>query len=468
MRWSIRNQILVPLVAIQGAAVCATALATAGLAARRGERQVIDRLNGVVEALGHASFPYNGAVLARMRGLSGAEFVAQAADGRVTAASAPGLESNPPPAVAAGAGRLESLGAAPAVEIAGVRYLAVRLPPGGRGDGASLLVLYPETSWRQARREAAEPPLWLGGGSLVAMTLVTGWIAHRIGRRLRRVNREVARIAAGHFEGLEPGPEADEVADLVASVNTMCLRLRDLSRTERRSERTRLLAQLAAGLAHQLRNALTGARLSLQLHARRCPGAAGDRTLEVALRQLALTEEQVKGLLSLGRVEDRPAVACDLSRLLADVALLVGPACEHARVALVVGPADDPPRVTADGPGLRAAVLNLALNAVEAAGPGGTVRLAAVAVADADASAVEVRDTGPGPPAELADALFEPFSTGKPEGVGLGLALAHQVATRHGGTLAWSREHDETCFRLTLPRADRAAAGASAPAGETA
>ena len=73
MRWSIRNQILIPLIVIQGMTVCAITLAAATLAARRSERQVIDRLNGVVETLGHANFPYTRSVLARMRGLSGAD-----------------------------------------------------------------------------------------------------------------------------------------------------------------------------------------------------------------------------------------------------------------------------------------------------------------------------------------------------------------------------------------------------------
>ncbi len=58
MRWSIRNQILVPLIAIQAAAVAAIAIATATLAARRSERQIVDRLNGVIDALGDARFPY--------------------------------------------------------------------------------------------------------------------------------------------------------------------------------------------------------------------------------------------------------------------------------------------------------------------------------------------------------------------------------------------------------------------------
>ncbi len=98
---------------------------------------------------------------------------------------------------------------------------------------------------------------------------------------------------------------------------------------------------------------------------------------------------------------------------------------------------------------MRAALLNLTLNAIEAAGPGGTVRLEATALGEE--VAVEVADSGAGPPPELGDSLCEAFVTSKPEGVGLGLALAHRVAADHGGRLAWTRQDGETRFRLTLP-----------------
>ena len=105
----------------------------------------------------------------------------------------------------------------------------------------------------------------------------------------------------------------------------------------------------------------------------------------------------------------------------------------------------------ADIQGLRGAVLNLTLNAIEAAGPAGEVRLQASEQTFANAVLIEVRDNGPGPPRELADALGEPFVTGKAEGVGLGLALAKQVAIDHGGMLTWEREGRQTCFRLSFP-----------------
>jgi signal transduction histidine kinase len=240
------------------------------------------------------------------------------------------------------------------------------------------------------------------------------------------------------------------VRELSLSINRMCQQLATMRKTIGESERTRLLAQLAAGLAHQLRNSLTGARMSVQLHARRYPAREGDQSLNVALRQLAMTEEHVKALLTLGRVERRAPQPCDLGSLLADVALLVHPSCQHARVALRHEEGTPPLSVEADPSSLRAAVLNLALNAIEAAGAGGEVHLGARP--GTDEVAIEVLDTGPGPPPELDDLLCEPFVTSKPEGVGLGLALARQVATEHGGRLTWSRSTGATCFRLVLPK----------------
>jgi nitrogen-specific signal transduction histidine kinase len=64
---------------------------------------------------------------------------------------------------------------------------------------------------------------------------------------------------------------------------------------------------------------------------------------------------------------------------------------------------------------------------------------------------IEISDTGPGPPAAIADRLFEPFVTGKPEGIGLGLAVARHAIEMHEGNLSWRREHGKTVFRIAMP-----------------
>jgi len=463
MRWSIRNQILIPLIGIQAVAVTAATATVATLAATRTEREIISRLNDVIETLAHGNFPFTASVLARLRGLSGAHFIVAQPSGEIMETSLPTLDRLPESLRSVPqAAQVKSLDEYPAVLLDGIPYFAVSVPVRAGPRAGSLVVLYPETSLRQARREAVMPSLLLGLGSLGVMVFVSGFIAQRIGARIRRVERQVARIASGDFQELAIGGRQDEVGDLTVSINRMCSQLKGMRKMIHDSERARLLAQLAAGLAHQLRNSLTGARMSIQLHARRHPAPPGDETLSVALRQLALTEEQVKGLLSAGRLEPRSLEVCDLGQLLEEVARLVDPACQHARVTLDQERdrerRGEPVDVLADRSSLRAAILNLALNAIAAAGQGGTVRLAARH--HGDQVAVDVVDNGPGPPPELAETLCEPFVTSKPEGVGLGLVLAQRVATDHGGRLSWTRVGGQTRFCLSFPAANGASRGA--------
>ena len=235
----------------------------------------------------------------------------------------------------------------------------------------------------------------------------------------------------------------------------------------KRTERLTLLGQLSGGFAHHLRNDVTGARLAVQLHQRRCR-EIDQESLGVALRQLAITEEHLQRFLAAGQPQPLRPVACDLHDVIAALLPLVEPACRHRKVALEVrhcGPTPKneassematrdttrPPATPlwADPEQLRQLLLNLTLNAIEAAGPDGWVRLEWFG--DATDWHVRVLDSGTGPPPQLADRLFEAFATSKPEGVGLGLAVARQIAEAHGGQLAL-RPGGHTCFELTLPR----------------
>lgn len=452
MRWPIRNQILVPVAALLTAAVTLIAVFSAVLAARRSEEQTLRHLRELIATIGQSNFPLAQNVLEKMRGLSGAEFIVRNDLHKISATTMP---DNAELRIALGqisaTERLSPLGSYPALTLAGQRYLvsAVR-SPSSEGQ-ATLIVLYPETSWRQARWEAALPPLALGAATIVLMLLLSAWLAQYFSRRIQSVQKQVATIAEGQFIEIDVGAGQDEIRELAMSVNAMSRQLRQMSDTISQSERSRLLGQLAGGLAHQLRNAVTGARLAVQIHLRRCASSNQDDSLNVALQQLSLTEEQIKGFLALGRQEQKPRETCNIRELITEIAKLVGPACEHAQVQFQHQSAPDIPTTTADVQGLRGAVLNLTLNALEAAGPGGKVSVMAAFNPVGRQIRIEVRDNGPGPPQQLAESLGTPFVTGKPEGVGLGLMLARQVAADHGGSLTWEREGQQTCFRLMLP-----------------
>jgi signal transduction histidine kinase len=156
----------------------------------------------------------------------------------------------------------------------------------------------------------------------------------------------------------------------------------------------------------------------------------------------------------VGKPENRTPVRREINALIAEIQSLLGPVCHHAGVKLEQDIRFEQTctvenTFVPDSERVRTAVLNLVLNAIEAAGTDGEVLLKAVC--GPNQIVIEVTDTGPGPPEELGDEIFELFITGKPEGVGFGLPLAHQVAIEHQGTLTWKRDNGKTCFRLTLP-----------------
>ena len=149
-----------------------------------------------------------------------------------------------------------------------------------------------------------------------------------------------------------------------------------------------------------------------------------------------------------------PFETVSLAAVVEDALELVRPACSHAGVELVYSKPDAAILIYGDPQALHQLTVNLVLNAAEAAA-GQKDRPAKITVDLArmgeDRAALHVRDSGPGPAEDVARRLFEPFVSGKPEGTGLGLFVARQVAEAHHGTIAWRRENDMTCFTVEFP-----------------
>jgi signal transduction histidine kinase len=461
VRWRIRSQLLLPLMLLL-IGVLGLSVWMAFAAAQHARRQIETRVRDVAQIVGEGTFPLapleRNHVLLWIKQLSGADYLLVKQDGKRISTLGVEPERLPPAEEVGDDWRTLRLG--PPIRAGNEMYLCSGIHlRRGESAGDVLYILYPESLWKDALWQAIWPFLILGGSMGAASVALAVGLGQGLSRRIREVERRTRSIAAGDFSPMPLPLRDDEIRDLTRSINEMAQRLAQFQETTQRSERLRLLGQVGGGLAHQLRNGLAGIRLAIQLFVRECSEQTDTSALDVALRQLKLLETNLKRFLDLGRDGKGSLEPCSLPALVQEAIELLRPQCQHANIELRWNGSPGEFKLLGDAGRLGQMILNVLGNAVEAAGPGGvveaTLREETRLSSPASVVVLEVRDSGPGPKPEVADRLFEPFVTSKPEGVGLGLAVARQVAEAHGGSIVWNRENGWTSFRIEIPLNDR-------------
>ena len=228
-----------------------------------------------------------------------------------------------------------------------------------------------------------------------------------------------------------------------------------------RSRRLSALGEMAAGIAHEIRNPLA----AIQLYA----GMAADDLQEVqvdanadALDYVRKIASAVRGMsaivndvLSFSRGTEPDRSDIDASELLDRVIAANSPGIDQAQVHVVRRDLEGGSLAVFADPGLvQQALLNLVRNAVDAmASVEGRRTLSLDVQRDEVGVVISVADTGPGVPDDCLDRIFNPFFTTRSTGTGLGLAIVHRIADAHGGSIAVHRDpqHGGAVFALSLP-----------------
>ncbi|MDB5329072.1 MAG: two-component system sensor histidine kinase [Phycisphaerales bacterium] len=254
----------------------------------------------------------------------------------------------------------------------------------------------------------------------------------------RRID-ELGRIILAYSDITERLQQSHD--QLTRTVQTLRKELSEKNRLLERKNRLAALGEMAAGMAHEIRNPLGG----IQLYASLLAKDVADRSDSLELvRKISGGVKRLEGLvgqvLQFTREINVHPAAMDLADAVRQAVEYAGPAFEARSTRCVVEGPDAMP-VTADPLLLGQAILNLLLNAAEAAeqADGGgqvTVRYTPpLAESEARQFHLAVTDSGPGIPPAILDRIFNPFFTTKAKGTGLGLAIVHRVVEAHDGTI---------------------------------
>ncbi|MCC7044755.1 MAG: PAS domain S-box protein [Acidobacteria bacterium] len=238
----------------------------------------------------------------------------------------------------------------------------------------------------------------------------------------------------------------------------------DITERKRNEERLReqatlaSLGEMAAVVAHEVRNPLAGIRGGVQVLASYLPPHAIDahEFIREIVTRIDSLNAAISDLLEFARLREPKLVPIDVAVLLSDVvkSLRYDPGLEG--IAWQVETACSPASVKADVDQLRLLFTNLAINAAQSAGASGHVWL--TARPDGQRCIVEVSDDGPGVPPAVRDRVFEPFFTTKHRGTGLGLPTAKRIVEAHGGEISLvERPGRGTTARVVLTLQDQVA-----------
>lgn len=302
--------------------------------------------------------------------------------------------------------------------------------------------------WGGRRDERTSPALiaiTLATVIAIALTLHALW---SLRRGLRQLSGNLAALQANpradiaRPQPIEIGAISDDARALAGRLADAQQRQLELERADAHQRRMSSLGHLVAGIAHEVRNPLTGIKLVLDGIGRR---ASDDRTradVATAAREIARLDKLVTASLGVARDAPTELVDCDLRALVDERCAGLAAHAEPRGVSIACS---GHARARVDRDALVRILDNLLRNAVDASPDGERVMVEIDA-----AGVIDVIDRGPGVPTDREATLFEPFVTSKADGTGLGLWMSLALAEARGGTLRYRRVDGLTHFTLAL------------------
>jgi signal transduction histidine kinase len=267
-----------------------------------------------------------------------------------------------------------------------------------------------------------------------------------IAQRLDRDVASVAIVADGNIDDVDR-----QLQHVLKRVEEVTERAQQHQREMLRAEQLASVGQLAAGVAHEVRNPLTSIKMLIELALRsRDSKSLTEEDLNVMHAEVTRLERTVQGFLDLTRLPTPKRSQHDLRESVDQAIGLLKARARQQGVEIVNHSPPQPAPASVDTEQLRTVLVNLGLNALDAMPKGGRLEFS---LADhPEGLRLRITDTGPGIAPEIAQRLFTPFASTKATGTGLGLSISRRIVEEHGGSLtAANQKEGGACFTIRLP-----------------
>jgi two-component system, NtrC family, sensor kinase len=273
----------------------------------------------------------------------------------------------------------------------------------------------------------------------LAVGIAAAWfMARSLARPIEELRQAMAVVGGGNLDHPIETRSRDEIGELATAFAGMTAQLRESRDRLVQSEKLASIGEMAAAVAHGLRNPLASLRASAQLVLRHPNSPAAGEQLHAIIEEVDRLDRRITHLLTFSRPAPFHPIPERVSALVQGVLPAFAERIRSQAVTLNVDVPESLPDVRVDPMKLEQALLELMANALDAMPSGGTLSIGATTSTDAQGVAgvtVTVRDTGGGISPEALASVGQPFFTTRAEGTGLGLATARRFVEQHGGTL---------------------------------
>jgi len=297
--------------------------------------------------------------------------------------------------------------------------------------------------------------LIIGGITLLGiagMAAVGYLIARTITAPVEELVGVTEKISSGSLSERVRMDREDEIGRLAQSFNHMIDQLMSFEQRLVESEKLATAGQMAAGLAHEIRNPLTSIKMLAQVLQERMKGQAEEqKTLDGLVKEIGRLDRIVQEFINRAMPGELRLTEGNINQEVTEVIRVAQESFAAKNIVVHQDLSDDLPSIPMDREKTKQVLWNLVLNAKEAMPKGGTLTVS-TGMADDRFVEISVEDSGQGVAGGEPERLFQPFFTTKPEGLGLGLTMSRKIVEKHGGRLSLeNRPEGGVRARVLLP-----------------